>query len=198
MNKILIDLPELIETSRLKLQIPKAGYGKEIHQVIADGYEDYVKWLNWPHSMPTQEMVEAECRKHHCEFILREFIRYLIIEKDTGEIVGRCAFPSLQANWTIPQFGISYFIRNAKRSKGYATESAHAMTFLAFRLLSAKKVEIYCDAENIASTKIPLKLKFELEYTQKGGWPRYDGQLTKLQTYSIFSVTNLTEMKISW
>ena len=193
MNRILIDLPEIIETPRLKLQMPEAGFGEKLHQAIADGYDDYVRWLNWPSNIPTIESVEEDCRKHHAEFVLRDFIRYIITDKATGNVVGRCAFPSFQANWSIPQFGISYFIRKGQRSNGYATEATHAMALLAFKNLNAKKVEIYCDAENIASTKIPLRLNFKLEYTQKGGWPRPDGELTTLQTYSLFSVNDLPE-----
>jgi hypothetical protein len=45
-NRILIDLPEVIETPRLKLQIPRAGLGEKIHQAIIDGYDDYIRWLN--------------------------------------------------------------------------------------------------------------------------------------------------------
>lgn len=198
MSKILMDLPELIQTPRLKLQMPKAGFGQKLHQAISDGYEDYVKWLNWSPNIPNPETLEEECRRHHADFILREFIRYLIIEKETGEVVGRCAFPSFQANWIIPQFGISYFIRRAKQAKGYATEATHVMALLAFRLLKAKKLEIYCDAENIASTKVPLKLGFKLEYTQKGGWPRYDGQLAELQTYSMFHEADLPYLEVQW
>jgi RimJ/RimL family protein N-acetyltransferase len=198
MNKILLDLPELIETPHLKLQMPKAGFGQRLYPAISDGYEDYVKWLNWPEAMPTIEMLEEECRRQHADFILREFIRYLIIEKETDAIVGRCAFPSFQANWVIPQFGIAYFICKNKRAKGYATEAAHAMALLAFRVLQAKKLEIYCDAENIASTKIPLKLGFKLEYSQRGGWPRHDGQLAELQTYSIFSEEDLPNLEVIW
>ena len=191
MRPILIDLPEIIETSRLKLQMPQSGFGEKVHQAIIDGYDDYIKWLAWPVTPPTIESVEIDCRKHHAEFITRDSIRYLIIDKATDKVVGRCAFPSFQANWTIPQFGISYFIRKSERAKGYASEAAHAMTALAFQTLKAKKVEIYCDAENIASTKVPLKLGFKLEYTQKGGWPRPDGKLAELQTYSMFSVEDL-------
>lgn len=40
---------------------------------------------------------------------------------------------------------------------------------MVFRELQARKVEIYCDTENVASMGIPLKLNFELEYTQRGG-----------------------------
>lgn len=198
MNPILIDLPETIITPRLKLQMPKAGFGEKLYPAIIDGYDDYAKWLSWPTNTPTKELVEEDCRKHMAEFILRDFIRYLIIDKATDEIIGRCAFPSFQANWLIPQFGISYFIRKSQRSKGYATEAAHAMTILAFKILKAKKVEIHCDAENIASNKIPLKLNFQLEYTKKGGWPRQDDKLAQLHCYSIFSADNLPATKVKW
>jgi ribosomal-protein-serine acetyltransferase len=198
MNRILINLPEIIETPRLILQMPKANFGEQLHHAISDGYEDYVQWLNWPAKMPSVETVEEDCRKHHAEFILRDFIRYLIIDKSTSEIVGRCAIPSFQANWLIPQFGISYFIRKSQRSNGYATEACHAMALLAFKVLNAKKLEIFCDAENVSSTRVPLKLGFKLEYVQKGGWARKDGKLAELQTYSMFSESDLPSLEIIW
>jgi RimJ/RimL family protein N-acetyltransferase len=198
MDRLLINLPEVIDTPQFTLQMPKANFGERLHQAIMDGYEDYTKWLNWPTMPPTVEAVEIECRRHHAEFILRDFIRYLIIDKQTNAVIGRCAFPSFQANWVIPQFGISYFIRKSQRSNGHATTAVHAMSILAFRLLKAKKLEIYCDFENVASTKIPLKLGFKLEYTQKGGWPRQDGKLAELQTYSLFYEKDLPHLPVNW
>lgn len=66
-----------------------------------------------------------------------------------------------------------------------------SMTKLAFDILKAKKIEIYCDSENTASTKIPKNLGFELEYTTLDGWPRLDDTLAKLQCYVLFSIDNL-------
>lgn len=83
-----------------------------------------------------------------------------------------------------------------KRTKDYATESAHAMALLAFMALSAKKLEIYCDSANIASTKIPLKLCFKLEYIQRGGWTSYDEELDELQTYYMFHATDLPNIEV--
>jgi ribosomal-protein-serine acetyltransferase len=191
MDPILIDLLEVIETKRLKLQMPKAGLGEKLYGAMLDGYEDYVRYLNWPAEKPTIEDVEKTCREQHAQFILRQNISYIIIEKTSNKVIGKCALPSILAKWDIPQFGISYFISKAMRGNGYATEAARAMAILALERLGAKKVEIYCDAENIASTRIPLKLGFQLECTQKGGWPRPDGKLTELQTYSIFSQKDL-------
>lgn len=194
MSRLLIDLPEVIETSRLRLQAPSAGMGEKVHQAIMDEYEDYVKWLMWPSTPPTVDQIEEECRRNRAEFILRDLIRYIIFDKETQQVLGRCAFTPTQANWMIPQFGISYFIRKSQRLKGYCTESVHAMTVLAFRSLKSKKVEIYCDSNNLASIKIPLKLGFKLEYTQKGGWLRANGELAELQTYSLFSEKDLLKI----
>jgi RimJ/RimL family protein N-acetyltransferase len=191
MSRILIDIPEVIETSRLKLIMPCAGLGAKIYPAIMDGYEDYVQWLCWPTTPPTQEAVEEEARKNHAEFILRDFIRYIIIDKESSDVVGRCALPSNQRNWSIPQFAISYFIRRSARARGYASEAAHALALMAFRDLKAKKLEIYCDVENPASNRVPQKIGFKLEYTQRGGWPRPDGELALLHTYSAFSEAQL-------
>ena len=196
MNKILLDIPQQIETPKLILQMPKAGFGKKLHKAITDGYDDYIKYLNWPREIASEEAVEIDCRKHNAEFITRECIRYLIIEKDTGEVVGRCAFPPILTTWDVPQFGISYFVAKSKRSKGYATEASHALTILAFKILKAKKVEIYCEVENIPSNIVPQKLNFKLEYTKRGWWPRPDGQLAELNVYSIFSENDLPELKL--
>lgn len=199
MNKILLDLPETIKTTRLNLQIPKAGMGDKLHAAMADGYKDCVKWLLWSKDLPSTEQVEQECREHHAKFILREFIRYLIINKETAEVVGATAFPITQLDWRVPQFGIAYFIRKNARFKGYATEAAHAMTLLAFRIFGAKKVQIHCDVENTSSIKVPLGLGYKLEYIQQGGFARYDGGLAELYTYSIFSEKELIfNSEVTW
>lgn len=187
MNPILTDIPEVIETPRLRLEVPKAGMGEKLHQAIVDGYDDYIKWLFWSPTIPTIESIEEECRKDHAAFILRNLIRYVIFDKPTGNVVGRCALNPSQASWIIPQFALSYFIRKSERRKGFATEATRALSLLAFDTLKAKKVEIYCDPENSASTRIPLKLNFKLEYIQQGGWPGQNGELGQLQTYSLFS-----------
>jgi len=176
--------------------MPTAGFGEKVHAAIVDGYDDYIRWLTWPATAPTVEAVEEDCRKHHAEFILRDWIRYLIIDKASGDVLGRCGFPPFASNWAIPQFSISYFIRKSQRGKGYGTEAAHAMALLAFKILKAKKVEIVCDEENVASTVIPMRLNFQLEYTQRGGWPRPDGELAHLKAYAMFKAEDLPALDI--
>ena len=198
MKKILIDVPQQIETPRLKMVMPKAGFSAALHAAILDGYVDYVRYLNWPPEPPTIEAVEEENRKNHAEFILRDFIRYLVIDKTTDAVLGRCALPPAQANWLIPQFGISYFIRKSARGKGYASEAALALAHMVFKILKAQKVEIYCETENSASKRIPEKIGLKLEYNLRGGWPRPDGKLASQHVFSAFSESELQPLEIQF
>lgn len=50
----------------------------------------------------------------------------------------------------------------------------------------------------MASNKIPLKLHFALEYSQRGGWLRADGQLAHLHIYSLFTIDALPALEIVW
>lgn len=43
MNEILADIPQIIETERLKLVRPRAGLGPELHAAIIDAPNDYIK-----------------------------------------------------------------------------------------------------------------------------------------------------------
>lgn len=201
-DKILTDLPEKVETPRLILQMPRAGYGAKLYDAIMDGYDEFMKWLNWEEDRevepPTALSMEEECRRHHAAFILRDYIRYLVIDKSNNTVLGWVSYPLKQANWSVPQFEIDYFTRKSSRGKGYATEATHAMTILAFDVLEARKIEIYCDTENIASCKVPEKLNFQWEYTQLGGWPRQDEKLAILRTYSMFEKIQLPPLEVKW
>lgn len=79
----------------------------------------------------------------------------------------------------------AFLILELKR--GHTTEAAYALTHLAFDHLGAKKVEIFCDKEDIAPQAIPQKLGYTLEYRAKG----CDTQLADLECYALFSKEDL-------
>lgn len=198
-NSLFLNLPKRILTPHLILRAPRGGDGEGLLKAMQDGYEDLVKWLNWPETLPTFVAVEEECLKHEACFILRGDIRFLIIKKDTQEIMGRCAYPPLQSNWDIPAFGISYFLAKRFRGQGYAQEATNALTRYAFEVLKARKVEIKVDTENVSSLKIPQELNFTLEAIQKGCWPRKDKEeLAEQLTYALFNDSPLPPLETRW
>ena len=186
MNKLLLDIAEEITTKRLVLQVAKGGYGELLYEALDDGYEDLVKWLGWSRILLDPEELEICCRRMYAKFILCEKFVFLIIDRSTNKVIGFCGLPTCQVIWNIPQFGISYFIKNSERGKGYATEAVKALVDLVFRQLKAKKIEIRCDVRNVNAQRVPEKLDFELECVIKGGWPSMDGELASYNCYSLF------------
>lgn len=199
MNKILLDIPNKITTSRLVLRPPQAGDGMGMYKAYLDGYEDMVKWLNQPPSLASAEQFEIECRQHQAEWILRNDMRLLIINKQTGVIMGRAAYPIPLTNWDIPLFGISYMIAKSYQGKNYVTEAINAMIRFAFIYLKARKVEIKCDIENIKSVGIPERLGLKLETVQLGNWPSRDKiSLATIKTYVIFAIKDLPPLEVDY
>ena len=197
-NPILLDMPQRIETQRLILRTPQAGDGAAVHAAILDGYEDYVKWLAWSATPPSAEQVEIDCRTQQAKFILREDMRFLILDKSSNKVMGRCAFPAFQLSWAVPYFGISYFMDRSYRGQGYAQEAANAMARLAFEVLGARKVIITVDPENVASARVPQALNFQLEAKQKGCWPHPNKKdLADFWTYALFDPKDLPDLNVA-
>jgi RimJ/RimL family protein N-acetyltransferase len=58
---------------------------------------------------------------------------------------------------------IGYWVHAAHAGRGYATAAARALTQVALALPGVLRVEIHCDAANVASAAIPRKLGYRLD-----------------------------------
>lgn len=194
-NPIFNNIPIIIITPRLRLQLPKVGDGTLVHAAMMDDYKNCVKWLNWSATPPTIEQVEEDCKKQSVGFIASEGVRYLIINNTTDEVMGRAALPAALSNWRVPMCGIAYFMARRFQGKGYTTEAVAAITKMAFEIMKVRKVKITVDPDNVASLKIPQKLGFKLEAKQRGEWFRSDKPLAELHTYAMFDLSELSSME---
>lgn len=196
---ILLDLPWPIETERLRIRPPQPGDGAGLFHIIEETHDDLVRWLNWPREEPSLEELEIESRELWAKFILRQELRFILIEKQSNAIVGRMAFPPVLVKWFLPIFGISYFIGRSYQGKGYGFEGAHALTVYAFEVLKAKKVIIKCEKDNVKSRRIPEKLGFALEGIECGTWTHPDAQeLSEIYNYCCFDPKKLPHYPVKW
>jgi len=60
---------------------------------------------------------------------------------------------------------IGYWVRADRIGRGIATETAGALTRVAFEADKLDRVEIHCDADNVRSASVPRKLGFTHEAT---------------------------------
>lgn len=197
-HPILLNLPISIETPRLILRPPQAGDGEKIHQMLKSGYEDYATWLGWSKDLPNVLSLEKEARIHRAQWILREDMRLLMIDKMTGEFLGRLGIPSMISAWDVPMIGISYICAGFARGKGYVTEGVNALTRFAFEHIGAKKVQITCDTLNQKSMNVPKRLNFIHESTNHGIFPSTSQSIGEFYIYACFDPKTLPDLEVKW
>jgi len=160
---ILRDFPHSFDTARLTIRRPEPGDGPEINAAIRETWSDLAEWMPWALRRPTVEESEEFVRRAHVKFLEREDLMFLMLEKGGATVVGACGLHRM--DWTVPSFEIGYWCRARFQSNGYATEAAGALADFAVRELSARRLVIKCDAENVRSAAIPRRIGFVHEAT---------------------------------
>ena len=160
MNPILIDIPTPITTERLLLRPPQANDGIAVNKAVIESFTELKPWMPWAQKSPSVEASEIWCRESISEWALRKELPLLIFDHDNN-LIGSTGFNVI--NWEVPSLEIGYWIRTSCTGKGYASEAVTALCHYAFKQLKVKRVGIRCDADNMPSRKVPLKLGFEEE-----------------------------------
>ncbi|MEO2207990.1 GNAT family N-acetyltransferase [Paenibacillus pabuli] len=92
-------------------------------------------------------------------------IRFSIIHKESGEIIGSCGYNAFNfANGTAE---IGYDLAKSYWGKGYASEAVSSLVDYAFSSWKLKRIEAKVDPRNLNSIKLLQKLDFSFEGTLK-------------------------------
>ena len=169
MDKLLIDVPEQIETERFILRCPRAGDGAAINAAICATMDDLRPWMPWAQAAPLLDESEVYCRRNQARFRLREDLPYFIFEREPGPetegregvLVGACGLHRI--DWAVRRFEIGYWRRSGLPGHGIATEAARALSRMAFDQLDARRVEIRMDEVNLPSRKVAERAGFTFE-----------------------------------
>jgi RimJ/RimL family protein N-acetyltransferase len=162
LHALLLEIPESIETERLRLEATRPGGGKRIQAAVEDSRESLALWMPWARdSSRGAEDAERHCREMTAKWHAREELDYCFTRKSDGVLVGKGSLHTI--DWTIPRMEIGYWVRTGCARQGYATEGTLALVELARDLLGARRVEIGCDARNVASRRVAERSGFVLE-----------------------------------
>jgi RimJ/RimL family protein N-acetyltransferase len=115
----------------------------------------------WAQKPLSQEEIEANVRKAHCQFLERSDLRFHLFEKDSKVFIGSSGLHRI--DWRIRKFEIGYWCRKSYMGKGYITEAVRGLTVFAFEILKANRIEIRCDQRNVRSRKVAERLGYKLE-----------------------------------
>jgi RimJ/RimL family protein N-acetyltransferase len=193
---ILLDLKLPITTPRLVIRPVMTGDGAEIFAAKTESWDMVRQWMPWAHDIGTVDEDEAEARRAHARYILREDFRMIACERDTMRPV---VFTGLHRfDWDIRRVEIGYWCRRDALGQGYVTESTNALIRYAFGALNARTVAI-CHADgNDNSRRVIERLGLTYEGRSIGADITPDGVVHDRLWYSTTDTTRLPELDVRW
>ncbi len=189
-DPLLIDVPVHLETSRLILRPHHAGDGVALHEALSESIaalRRYLWFLPWVAEEPTLESAEIRCRKCEANFLARNDLALLAIEKATGRLVGSVGLH--RTDWKLPKTEVGYWIRKSAWGKGYAVEGVEALVAWALGPLGAQRVELVTDEANLAARRVAERSGFRLEGILRQMQRGPDGALHNHCVYARFPAT---------
>ena len=178
---ILTEVPEILETERLRLVATRPGFGPTVNEGTVESHAELRPWMPWAKTVQSVEESERHCRECHAKWHAREMLDYCFYRKGDGFFVGKGGLHSI--DWSVPRFEIGYWIRTSCAGSGFATEATLALVGLAARL-GAARVQIGSDARNAASRRVAEKSGFALEGIRQQCKRDVDGRLADYCMYA--------------
>lgn len=152
--------PKELSAGAVTLRAFSGDEGPAVFRLVARNVEHLRPWMPWAQAAPTEEANADFVRQSVHERERGTAFGYWMCENSTGEMVG-CA--GLHGRIGAGGFEIGYWVSADRVRRGYATESARALTTAAFDLPGVERVEIHCDEANEASAAVPRRLGYRLE-----------------------------------
>lgn len=196
-DPLLVEVPVPIQTPRLLIRPPQKGDGAALFEAKAASWPELQSWMPWAqdkdeHSVERDEIM---CRRKHAEFLLRNDLMMLVFDRHTLELLASSGLHRM--NWRTRLFEIGFWVRSDRTRIGIATELTNALIRFGFAALSANKIYICHDKENIASARVIDKLGFKPE-----GESRVHGELNGIIRtrchYGRYNAECLPELDVSW
>lgn len=160
------DFPNVLETKRLILKQVSAEDAFFVNQAIIESYKQLNKWMLWCTKLPTLQETEQALAFLHNNFLERKEISLAVFAKDDNRFIGMVGVHNF--DWSIPCARLGYWCKISEQGNGFVTEGMIEVIDFCFKKLELKRLNIWCDTENIASAKVAERLNFRLEGIFRG------------------------------
>jgi len=192
MESLMIDVPTRIDTPRLILRCPTSADAAAQNEAVCESLADLQPYMPWAQAAPTSAQSEAECRRMHARFLLREDLVMFMFERlgrrrdgadgSEGGLLGGTGLHRI--DWAQRNFEIGYWCRTSRQRRGYVAEAVQALTRFAFDRLEARRVEIRMDDGNERSWRVAERAGFRLEGVLRGNSLTPTGELRDTRVYA--------------
>jgi RimJ/RimL family protein N-acetyltransferase len=163
MNKMLLDLPDFLETERLILRPYRAGDGPAYFDVCLRNKNHLVPFEIGNPALNIQTIEDAEIlvREFGAGWVSRNVFFLGGWLRSTNEFVVQIYIGVV--SWELPEFEIGYFVDCRHEGKGYVTEAVRATQNFCFTSLTAHRLRLGCNDTNDRSRKVAERCGFKLE-----------------------------------
>lgn len=163
MHKLLLEIPNRIETERLYLRPYQAGDGAMYYAVSQRNREHLARYESENVLMHIKDAQQAEIivRDLAVDWIARKHFFLGIFNKNTHQWVGQIYIGP--TNWDLPEFAIGYVADVNHEGQGYITEAVKATLCFIFEHLQAHRVRSDCSDTNVRSYRVLERCGFTRE-----------------------------------
>lgn len=154
-----------------------------LKEAVDSSIEHLRTFLPWAEREPTDLNTKiALLRSFRGKFDLGQDFTYGIFSADETRVIGGTGLhtrPSSDAR------EIGYWIRAGETQKGYASETAAALTRVAFEVDGVSRVEIHMDVANEASRAVPRRLGYTRFGMLRRSIPRPSGDPSDRELWAL-------------
>lgn len=164
--------PEVLSHGQVRLRRWRADDAAALLAAVIESQEQLRPWMPWADRYDENRAAEY-LRECDAQWASGNTFAYAIIVG--GQIVGSAGLHDRVGNGGLE---IGYWVHADWTGRGIATDAAEALTDAAVALPGVDRVEIYHDAANAASGRIPAKLGYTRlgERPTRGLWPAAPGE----------------------
>ena len=163
-NKMLLDLPERIETARLVIRPYRAGDGEAYQAACLRNKEHLLPYERGNPALDVETVDDAEAlvRQFAADWAARKCFFLGAWEKTTGEFVAQVYVGVI--DWGLPEFVVGYWVDAPREGRGYVSEAVRgALGGLVFGPLGAGRARLYCNQLNVRSGRVAERCGFVRE-----------------------------------
>jgi RimJ/RimL family protein N-acetyltransferase len=156
-----------------------------LKEAIDASLEHLRPWMLWAEHEPQslQDKIES-LRRARAQFDLGNDFIYAIFNKTESQVLGGSGLHT-RAGPMAREIG--YWVHRDFINQGIATETASALTKVAFEIDGVHRVEIHCDPLNVRSAAVPQKLGYQLEARLSERIQKPDGTWRDTLVWTIFA-----------
>ena len=184
-HKLLLDIPESIETERLQLRCYQPGDGSWYHRMSLRNKEHLSRYEpdNAVMTINSEQDAEVTVREFALAWAGRRYFMLGAFLKTTGEFVAQVYIGPM--NWKLPEFQVGYIADAGHQGQGYVTEAVKAATRFIFEHLQARRISLECDEANVRSWKVAERCGFAREGRLRENKLNADGTISDTLYYGL-------------